>query len=149
MFIKYGNKRFCIDATHGTNAYDFNLITVLVVDSFGEGLPVAWAIAHGEDVTILVEFLKTLKGRTGPIKTSWFMSDNAYQYFNAWKGVFDTNETTQLLYAWHVHGAWRTALNQHVINEQSQVEIYHQLQILLMANEEQQFRQLLQHLAPL
>ena len=26
----------CTDATHGTNMYDFNLITVLVVDEFGE-----------------------------------------------------------------------------------------------------------------
>ena len=144
MLIKYGNQCVCMDATHGTNAYDFNLITVLVVDSFGEGLPVAWAIANREDVTILVEFLKTIKERTGPIKTRWFMSDDAYQYFNAWRGVFDTNGTTKLLCAWHVDRAWRTALNQHVMNKQSRVEIYHQLQLLLMENEEPKFRQLLQ-----
>jgi hypothetical protein len=30
-----------MDPTHGTNAYDFNLITVLVMDGFGEGIPVA------------------------------------------------------------------------------------------------------------
>ena len=28
--------------THGTNSYDFNLVTVLVVDEFGEGYPIAW-----------------------------------------------------------------------------------------------------------
>ena len=72
------------------------------------------------------------------------MSDDAYQYFNAWRGVFDTNGTTKLLCAWHVDRAWRTALNQHVMNKQSRVEIYHQLQLLLMENEEPKFRQLLQ-----
>ena len=28
-----------MDATHGTNMYNFYLITVLVVDEYGEGLP--------------------------------------------------------------------------------------------------------------
>ena len=41
-----------MDSTHGTNAYDFNLMTVLVVDGFGEGIPVAWAVANREDATI-------------------------------------------------------------------------------------------------
>ena len=35
------DKIICIDSTHGTNAYDFYLTTVLVVDEFGEGYPVA------------------------------------------------------------------------------------------------------------
>ena len=29
-------KVVCVDATHGTNAYDFKLITLLVVDEYGE-----------------------------------------------------------------------------------------------------------------
>ena len=72
------------------------------------------------------------------------MSDDAYQYFNAWTGVFGTKETTKLLCAWHVDRAWRTGLSQHVTNKQSRVEIYHQLQILLTENEEPNFRQILQ-----
>ena len=35
---KYGDTCVCMDATHGTNMYDFNLITVLVIDEFGEGI---------------------------------------------------------------------------------------------------------------
>ena len=84
MLLKYGDVCVCMDATHGTNSYDFNLITVLVIDGFGEGIPVAWAIANREDVTILVEFLKAIRERTGPLQTCWFMSDDANQYFNAW-----------------------------------------------------------------
>ena len=44
-----GGNIICMDATHGTNVYDFQLITVLVVDSLGEGIPVAWAISNSED----------------------------------------------------------------------------------------------------
>ena len=41
--MRYGSKVILIDATHDTTQYDFQLISVLVIDDFGEGLPVAWA----------------------------------------------------------------------------------------------------------
>ena len=144
MLLKYGDLCICMDATHGTNAYDFNLITVMVIDGLGEGIPVAWAIANREDTTILVEFLKAIKERIGCLQPCCFMSDDANQYFNAWKGVFGGERTTKLLCAWHVDRAWKTALNQHVHTKQSRNEIYHQLRMLLMENEEATFRQLLQ-----
>ena len=45
----------CVDATQGTNAYEFKLITLLVVDEHGEGFPVAWCIANREDRVLLIE----------------------------------------------------------------------------------------------
>ena len=68
------------------------------------------------------------------------MSDDAQQYFNAWKGVFGAKGTTKLLCAWHVDRAWRSALHEHVSNKQTRVKIYHQL----MENKESAFRLLLQ-----
>ena len=105
--------------------YDFNLITVLVIDRFGEGIPVAWAIANREDVTILVEFLKAIRESTGPLQTCWFMSDDANQYFNAWKGVFHDKETKKLLCAWHVGRAWRTWSIGSVVNTNMFLESFH------------------------
>jgi hypothetical protein len=32
LLRKYGSDCICIDGTHGTNSYDFELITLLVVD---------------------------------------------------------------------------------------------------------------------
>ena len=64
---KYCKDVICMDATHGTNAYDFLLITVLVVDDFGEGIPVAWAIINSEDTAHLVAFLTALKGKVREI----------------------------------------------------------------------------------
>ena len=149
MLCKYGDMCVCMDATHGTNMYDFNLITVLVIDEFGEEIPTAWAITNREDVTLLVEFFKAIEKNTGPLSPQWFMSDDAPQYFSAWKGVFGAPDTQKILCAWHVDRAWRTALNEHVLDKQCRIEIYHQLRVLLMENDESTFRVLLQQLISL
>lgn len=36
-YQRYASKVLCVDATHGTNAYGFKLITVMVTDEFGQG----------------------------------------------------------------------------------------------------------------
>ena len=75
-----------MDATHGTNMYEFHLVTVLVIDEFGEGVPVAWAISNKEDFCALsVACRQQLKLRTGDLKPQHFMTDDAQQYWNAWK----------------------------------------------------------------
>ena len=56
LFKKFGCTAVCIDCTHGTNAYDFNLTTILVIDEYGEGLPVGWMISNREDKQMLTEF---------------------------------------------------------------------------------------------
>ena len=53
-----------MDSTHGTNVYDFLLISIVVVDDHGEGLPVAWAITNHETTTVLEEFLHAVKRQT-------------------------------------------------------------------------------------
>ena len=86
---KYGSKAILMDAIHGMTQY-FQLISILVIDQHGEGLPVAWAIIYSnrEDSTLLVQFLKSAHERVGDIDTAYFMSDCAEQYFNALSGVF-------------------------------------------------------------
>ena len=75
--LQYGSNVICMDDTHGTNAYDFSLITVLVIDSHGEGIPVALAISNCVDVSMFVEFVKPLKARVGVTNPAVFMSDMA------------------------------------------------------------------------
>ncbi len=55
------NKVVCIDSTHGTNGYDFKLISIVVVDEFGEGFPVAWCFSNREDKILLMNFFQPLK----------------------------------------------------------------------------------------
>ena len=47
------NNVVCIDATRGTNGYEFSLITVVVVDEFGEGYPIAWCLSNRTDMELL------------------------------------------------------------------------------------------------
>ena len=147
MLCKYADVCICMDATHGTNMYDFKLITILVLDDFGEGIPVAWAISNREDAIMLVEFLGAIKYRTGPLKPPRrFMSDDAEQYYNSWKSVFGVEGTTKLFCAWHVDRSWRNALKEHVHTAEARLELYHHLRVLLMENEESTFRVMLQQL---
>ncbi len=107
MLRKFGNTTICIDTTHGTNMYDFHLLTVIVLDEYSEGVPVAWMISNREDSLMIIEFFKKLKERVGIISPLWFMSDDAEQFFTAWKAVFGHGQTKKLLCAWHVDRAWR------------------------------------------
>ncbi len=144
MFKLFGHKVICVDATHATNMYEFLLITVLVIDEFGEGVPVAWAISNREDTNSLSIFLKQLRLRSGDLKPEYFMSDDAQQYWNAWAAAYGTNSTKKLLCTWHVDRAWRKALKEHIPDAESRATVYHQLRLLLSEPDEVNFRVLLQ-----
>ena len=144
--LQFGKKVILMDATHGTTQYDFLLISVLVVDGHGEGIPVAWAISNKEDTNIISLFLEAIHSRIGDFETECFMSDCAEQYFNAWQSTFGGESMRKLLCIWHVDRAWRRALNDHVEEQQDKVEIYHQLRVLLQEREENRFMVRLQQL---
>ena len=119
----------CVDATHGTNVYDFFLITVMVLDDYG-GVPVAWCISDKEDTSALVQFFKHLHERVGDICPTVFMSDDAEQYHTAWCGIFGP-PARKLLCIWHVDRAWKKAIHERVKDEGQKVEVYHILRVLL------------------
>ena len=45
----------CIDSTHSSNMYDFNLIIITVIDEYREGIPVEWS--SREDAMAMNSFL--------------------------------------------------------------------------------------------
>ena len=51
---------------------------------------------------LLTEVRKSIKDATGLLHPQWFMSDDAEQFFSAWKVVFGGDHTKKLLCAWHV-----------------------------------------------
>ena len=67
MVIKFGNSIVCLDATHGTTMYDFLIITAIVVDEYGEGVPIAWGLSNRKDKSVLVYFLKLVQERVGSL----------------------------------------------------------------------------------
>jgi len=111
MFENHAMKLICVDATHGTNSYDFQLITVMVVDDFDQGVPVAWLISNRENEATLSVFFSAIRSRCRDVKTDVFMSDDAEQYYNAWARSFE-RPSKKLLCSWHVDRSWRRKLNE-------------------------------------
>ena len=145
------NRVICVDGTHGTNSYDFTLITVMVIDEYGEGFPVAWCISNREDQFLLINFFNALKKRVGTLYPKWFMTDLAEQFYNAWVSTFG-NKPRKLVCTWHVDRAWREKLKQ-LRNSELEATLYHNLRVLLEETDTKTFEDLLrqtlnEHLEP-
>ena len=82
MMKEFGNHIICIDSTYKTTGYDFILVTVLVIDEFGEGYPTAWCLTTREDQQIVTLFFEVIRGKTGMLSPCWVMCDDADQFFN-------------------------------------------------------------------
>ena len=131
----------CVDGTHGTNGYDFTLITVMVIDEYGEGFPVAWCISNREDQLLLINFFNALKQNVGNISPAWFMSDLAEQFYTAWVASFN-NRPHKLVCIWHLDRAWRENLKQ--LNDSTlEATVYHNLRVLLEETDKNKFEILL------
>ena len=91
MLRLHGTGGACTDATYKINDNDFHLITLMVLDDFQEGVPVAWALSNREDRFVLIHILTALKEECDQIHPAWFTSDMAPQYFHAWKEVKKKN----------------------------------------------------------
>ena len=116
-----------VDSTHGTNSYDFTLITVVVIDELREGFPVGWCISNREDQFVLLNFFQASKSKAGTVSPRWFMSDLAEQFYNAWVATFNTSH--KLVCTWHVDHAWRENLKQ-LKDSELQAIVYHNLRVL-------------------
>ncbi|KAJ8909974.1 hypothetical protein NQ315_008989 [Exocentrus adspersus] len=138
LLLNFGNRKICIVSTHGTNAFDFLLTTLLTVDEFGEGVPVAFLLSNRVNRKTIGNFFQLVKSKVGMITTDVFMSDDAPEYVNAWVDVMGPPKH-QLLCAWHVDRNWRTQLIQKVVGYQEQkARIYK-----FVPQEPEQFNELL------
>ena len=135
------SKGVCIDTTY--KDYEFNLITLMVLDDFQEGIPVLWALPSREDKVALMTIFEALKEKCGNLFAGWFMSDMATQFFGAWDTVFRAEETQYLWCMWHVDRAWKEGLKRHIPNKLQQMDLYHHLKVMMMEKNIAQFRQLL------
>ena len=143
MFETHGNKLICVDATHGTSAYDFQLVTVLVLDDHNEGIPVQWLISNKETTNVLKIFFSSLRERCGDMPTEIFMTDDAEAYYNAWISAFSRPDR-KLLCSWHVGRSWRQKLNEHLKDKEKMAEVYAALKSLQNDLSETSFRRSLQ-----
>lgn len=144
MLCDCGNEKVvCVDATHGTNTYSFQLISILVIDELGEGFPAGWCISNTRDHILLANFYRHIRINSGTISPNWFMSDDAEQYHSAWTSVFG-GQSQKLLCTWHVDRAWRKSLHK-VTDKESQITVYHTLRVLLEERDVKTFDHSLQN----
>ena len=120
--VKYGTKLVCIDSKHSTTAYDFLLVTLMVKDDFGEGVPVAWLISNREDICSLDPFFAAIKARIGNFTVDDFMSDDADAFYNAWTRNFPALRR-RLLCSWHVDKALRKNIFKCIRNVDEQANV--------------------------
>ncbi|XP_016657057.1 uncharacterized protein LOC103308233 [Acyrthosiphon pisum] len=109
VLSKYATDRICVDSTHGTTSHDFQLTTLLVVDEFGAGCPVAFCISNRIDSVAMSRFFLSVKEKVGFISTKILMSDDTTTYINAWSNIM-SNPQHHLLCNWHVDRSWRKNL---------------------------------------
>ena len=128
-----------MDATHGTNAYRFHLITLLVVDDFGEGMPVAWCISNHEDEHAIAHFLEEVhRNGNGAVLYNHNGSCLMMQVSTI---CLDKGVWSPLLCNWHVERAWRTEIK--VGDSDLEQDIYKQLKTLMEEPERETFEKLL------
>ena len=98
------------------------MITILVIDEFGEGYPVAWCLTSREDQELTSLFFETIKNKSGMVTPQQIMTDNADHFFSSWK-----TDPQKLLCTWHVDRAWRGALSSKIVDKS---QVYHSLRIV-------------------
>lgn len=110
LLCKLGIEKLCIDSTHGTNRYKFQLTTLLTISEDGCGIPCAYLISKRVNTETMVRFFEAIKGKVGVIECKAFMSDDAPVYGNTWEQMMGPLKNRWLC-IWHVMRSWNAHLN--------------------------------------
>ena len=92
--------------------------------------PVAQMLSNREDAMTMNFFFSAFKEMSCVISPKWFMSLDADNYSNAWRGVFMVNKTQKFVSAWHLDRTQRKTPTKHMNDKQEQIRLYHHLSIL-------------------
>ncbi|KAJ8983606.1 hypothetical protein NQ317_004244 [Molorchus minor] len=100
------------DDVTSVELYDFEMTTILILDEFREGFPVAFMFSNRKDQFVFEVFFKVVKDTVNMkvINTKTFMTDMATVYYNAWISVMGCQSTGHLFCTWHVDKAWQQNL---------------------------------------
>lgn len=139
MLKEFGGDRICLDATHGISSYGFELVTILVIDKFDEGIPVAFCITSTVNKRNLIEFFKCIKN-IQLVRPKVFMSDDASMFYSAWEDVFG-DCPYPLLCSWHVDRAWQDNIKK--IKADKRNDVYQTLKTLMYELDVNKFKDML------
>lgn len=138
QIVKFGHDKICIDGTHGTNAYDIQLYTLMTINEYGSGCPIAFCFSNRGDENIFILFFRMIKTKIGIINPNVFMSDDAPAFYNAWCQIMG-EVPHKLLCTWHVDKNWRQQLNKIRGDPSKKVMVYKTLRTLLQLSSVDEF----------
>lgn len=128
------------DATHKTNQYDLKLITIMTINSFGNGMPVAFFFCTKEDADALSYLFSAIKSSFGNLSPKFFLTDDASAYWNAFKATMDCPSTKRLLCIWHVDRNWRKKCKELIKHPVARIEVYQKLFMLRSESDEEKVK---------
>ncbi|BES87454.1 Zinc finger protein [Nesidiocoris tenuis] len=126
MLELYGNDIVCMDGTHGMNGYDFQLVTLMVVDDVREGFPCAFLFTNRTAKDTLSIMFSKIKERLGSKMPTprVFMSGMDDAFYNAWVEAMKVLPENRLFCIWHIDKAWRNQLKAYVQTMEKSTEVY-------------------------
>ena len=110
--VKYGhNAPLGMDSTFGVNTQKWPLTTLMVIDEFGHGLPVAWSIMYGglshDHYEVMLDAVRKSAQAVMPEwRPSCIIIDDCQAEINAIRAVFG-GDINIVLCVWHVLRAWK------------------------------------------
>ncbi|KAJ8911929.1 hypothetical protein NQ315_016270 [Exocentrus adspersus] len=141
MLLKFGKNIIAIDGTHGLNGYDLDLVTLLVIDEFNQGFPVAFLFSNRKDTFIYTFFFDCIRDNVGIIQCKTFMSDMEGAFYIGWEKIMGPAQHT-LFCSWHVDRAWQCNLSK-IANKEKRANVYQALKILQQKTDEGNFQKCL------
>ena len=116
--LRSNERTLCVDATHGVTGYGYYLLTILVVDIFGQGYPIGWCITSRENGLIWNIFALSLKKKTGHVSPQVLMADDDNSAWNGLRAVWPSLKY-KLLCHWHV----KKNVRQHCVGSKCKVQV--------------------------
>lgn len=142
VLVKCSDEQICIDCISDIK-YDYQLVTIEVIDEFGEVFPCAFCITSCINDFTMSLFFNLVKNEIGRrIETKLFLSDDNPSYYNAWRSVMTEVKST-FLNKWYVDKNFRNSLRG-VTNKRNKCEIYSYLRSLLDETDALRFSRLLE-----
>lgn len=127
-FNNQNERVITMDGTFGLNNKKVLLITLMMIDEFGNGLPLAFCLSERENEVTISAFLTIVRELVGDINAQYFMSDDANQYFNSWKSVMINNsKVKKILCSWHIFKNFKLNVREKIRDSKKQEEVLRKL----------------------
>lgn len=99
----------------------------MVVDEFGEGVPVAFMFSNRKDTHIYKKIFEVIKSNVGVVSTKVFMTDIVSTFSARCSTMGPAKQ--QLFWSWHIDRAWQQNLSK-ICSKENRSEVYKVLKCL-------------------